>query len=98
MRLPACALTTLFLAACATTSPAPVAPPTLAPPPKPIPASCRPELLTPPERPALLPEAMTVRDGLFIGAIDGALALKNALLAGELQTCVSDLIAQRGQP
>lgn len=39
-----------------------------------------------------------MRDGLFIGAIDGALALKNALLAGELQTCVSDLIAQRGQP
>ena len=98
MRMLACALTTLFLASCATASPAPVAtpPPALVVTPSPpIPATCRPELLTAPARPAPLPEVMTVRDGLMTGVADRALALTNALLSGELQACVSDLIAQR---
>lgn len=95
MRMLACALTTLCLAACATASPAPVATPTPAPLPKPIPASCRPELLTPPPRPSPLPPVLTVREGLMIGAGDGAQALSNAMMAVELQTCVRDLLAQR---
>lgn len=41
---------------------------------------------------------MTVRDGLTTGAADGVLALTNAILAGELQTCVRDLLAQRVAP
>lgn len=100
MRLAVCALTTLCLTACATASPAPGpsqtwAPPTPAPAPKPIPPSCRAELLTPPARPEPLPLVVSVRDALSIGAADGVLALANAILAGELQTCVRDLVAQR---
>ena len=98
MRMLACALMTLCLAACATASPAPVATPPPAPvvtPLPPIPPTCRPDLLTPAARPGPLPEVMTVRDGLMIGVADRALALTNALLSGELQACVSDLIAQR---
>lgn len=38
---------------------------------------------------------MTVRDALIVGVADRALALSNALLAGELAACVSALIAQR---
>lgn len=98
MRLLVCALTTLCLASCATASPAPVVTPPPAPPPKPIPTSCRADLLTPPNRPEPLPPVMTVRDGLATGAADGVLALTNAILAGELQSCVRDLLAQRVAP
>lgn len=100
MRLAVCALTTLCLTACATASPAPVEPPTPAPAPvpKPIPPSCRAELLTPPARPEPLPPVVSVRDALTIGAADGVLALANAVLAGELQACVRDLVAQRSEP
>lgn len=38
---------------------------------------------------------VSVRDALTIGAADGVLALANAALAGELQACVRDLVAQR---
>ena len=38
---------------------------------------------------------VTVREALLIGAADRALALTNALLSGELQACVADLIAHR---
>ena len=87
----------LCLAACATHSPAPVAiPEPVRLPPPPIPAECRPELLNRILRPALLPEAMTVRDGLSAGADDRALASTNADVGEGLQACVVALIGQRG--
>jgi len=91
-----CVLMTLCLAACATRSPAPVAMLEPAPaPPKPIPPECRPELLNRLARPAPLPEAMTVRDGLQSGAADRALALTNAVQGDALQACIVALLGQK---
>lgn len=53
--------------------------------------------MTPLGRPAVLPEAMTVRDALIAWPADRALALTNALISGELQACVTALVAQRSE-
>jgi hypothetical protein len=99
VRMGLCVLMILSLAGCATRSPAPAeTPEPVRLPPPPIPAECRPELLNTILRPALLPEALSVREALSVGADDRARATTNADIGDDLQACVQALISQREKP
>jgi len=45
-----------------------------------------------------LPEALSVREALSVGADDRALATTNADIGDDLQACVQALISQREKP